>query len=125
MSEPPTLPMVLKRATALCADLDRLKLEAGRVLADLEAIARDAAREAASADRARRSADALQQLAQRQSLLTSREAAESLSITERTLWSHTKSGDIPAVRIGRAVRYDPKDLAAWLDRAKQRDRQAV
>jgi excisionase family DNA binding protein len=51
-------------------------------------------------------------------LLTPREAARMLSICEKTLWSLTKRGEIPAVRIGRAVRYDPRDLAAWIKSAK-------
>jgi excisionase family DNA binding protein len=48
-------------------------------------------------------------------LLTARQAARALSISERTLWSLTKSGQIPAVRIGRAVRYDPADLRRWIN----------
>lgn len=52
-------------------------------------------------------------------LLTARQAAKVLSISERTLWGLTKSGDIPAVRFGgRNVRYDPADLRAWIDSAK-------
>lgn len=52
-------------------------------------------------------------------LLTVRQAAKVLSISERTLWGLTKSGDIPAVRFGgRNVRYDPRDLDAWIQAAK-------
>jgi excisionase family DNA binding protein len=51
-------------------------------------------------------------------LLTATEAAEALAISPRTLWSLTDSGDLPCVRIGRAVRYDPADLRAWIDRRK-------
>ena len=52
-------------------------------------------------------------------LLTARQAAKSLSISERTLWGLTKAGEIPAVRFGgRNVRYDPRDLDAWIQRAK-------
>ena len=51
-------------------------------------------------------------------LLTARQAARVLTISARTLWSLTKDGQIPAVRIGRAVRYDPADLRRWIDRAK-------
>ncbi len=51
-------------------------------------------------------------------LLTARQAARVLSISERTLWSLTKDGQIPAVRIGRAVRYDPEDLRRWINLAK-------
>jgi excisionase family DNA binding protein len=52
-------------------------------------------------------------------LLTARQAAKVLSISERTLFSLTKSGSITAVRFGgRNVRYDPADLRAWIDSAK-------
>ncbi len=53
-------------------------------------------------------------------LLTVRQAAKVLSISERTLWGLTKAGDISAVRFGgRNVRYDPADLRAWIDSAKK------
>jgi excisionase family DNA binding protein len=47
-------------------------------------------------------------------LLTPREAAAALCISERSLWSLTRSGTVPAVRIGRSVRYDPVALQAWI-----------
>jgi excisionase family DNA binding protein len=40
------------------------------------------------------------------------ESAKALAISAKTLWQMTKDGQIPAVRIGRAVRYSPKDLMA-------------
>jgi excisionase family DNA binding protein len=53
-------------------------------------------------------------------LLTAREAAKVLAVSERTLFSLTKSGAIPVVRIGdRGIRYDPADLRAWIDSAKK------
>lgn len=39
-------------------------------------------------------------------LLKSSEAAKLLSISERTLFTLTKDGTIPSVRLGRSVRYD-------------------
>lgn len=51
-------------------------------------------------------------------LLSAREAAKALSVCEKTLWTLTQRGDIPVVRIGRAVRYDPRDLRAWIESAK-------
>lgn len=51
-------------------------------------------------------------------LITPREAAKALSVCEKTLWSLTKRGELPAVRIGRAVRYDVSDLQAFIDRQK-------
>jgi len=52
-------------------------------------------------------------------LVTAREAAKMLSICEKTLWTLTKNGQIPSVRIGAAVRYDPRDLTRWIDSAKK------
>jgi excisionase family DNA binding protein len=51
-------------------------------------------------------------------LWTSREAAQALTISERKLWSLTNEGSIPCVRIGRAVRYDPADIRAWIESQK-------
>ena len=52
-------------------------------------------------------------------LLAAREAAEALSVCEKTLWSMTEPrGDLPCVRIGRRVLYDQRDLLAWIDRRK-------
>jgi len=51
-------------------------------------------------------------------LLTTREAAKALAICERKLWELTNRGEIPAVRIGRAVRYDPRDLARFVESQK-------
>ena len=53
-------------------------------------------------------------------LLTAREAATALTISERFLYTMTQRGDIRAVRLGRAVRYDPKDLRAWIEKAKEK-----
>lgn len=51
-------------------------------------------------------------------LMTSREAATALAVSERTLWTLTNRGEIPAVRIGRSVRYDPHDLTRWISQLK-------
>ena len=54
-------------------------------------------------------------------LLTAKEAAAALGVCEKTLWSLTDPrGPIRCVRIGRAVRYDPHDLSAWIEQAKSR-----
>jgi len=52
-------------------------------------------------------------------LWKNREAARFLAISERTLWSLTQRGEIPCVRIGRAVRYDPADLREWIAARKR------
>lgn len=51
-------------------------------------------------------------------LLTVREAADLLRISDRTLWTLTSSGRLPSVRVGRSVRYDIADLRKWIDSQK-------
>lgn len=51
-------------------------------------------------------------------LLTVRQVAMRLGIGLRTISSLTASGDLPCVRIGRSVRYDPADVAAFVERLK-------
>ena len=51
-------------------------------------------------------------------LMTSRDAARFLSISERTLWTLSNVGDLPRVLIGRAVRYDAADLEAFINTKK-------
>jgi hypothetical protein len=56
-------------------------------------------------------------------LHTHRNAARVLAVSERTLWGLVKSGEIPCLRIpgrgkARAIRYDVRDLLAWIDRVK-------
>jgi excisionase family DNA binding protein len=45
-------------------------------------------------------------------------SSRALSISERTLFTLTQRGEIPAVRIGRAVRYEAADLQAYIVRRK-------
>lgn len=42
------------------------------------------------------------------------EAAEALGISDRTLWTWTRSGDVPHVRIGGVVMYPIDGLREWL-----------
>src|SRR6516164_7753299 len=57
-------------------------------------------------------------------LLKSREAADALGISDRTLWELTARGEIPVLRIpgrgkeARALRYDVDDLRTGIDRQK-------
>jgi excisionase family DNA binding protein len=55
-----------------------------------------------------------------QLLLTARQAAQALSVSERTLWQLSKDGRIPIVRIGRSVRYQVKDLERFIETARNR-----
>ena len=52
-------------------------------------------------------------------LLQPREAAQSLGICERTLYALTKRGELPVIRIGRAVRYSVDDIRAWIEKSKK------
>ena len=51
-------------------------------------------------------------------LLTIRDTARALAICEKSVWSLTRDGRLPAVRIGRAVRYDVADLRAFIESTK-------
>lgn len=46
--------------------------------------------------------------------LRAREAAAALGISSRSLWSLTACGEVPHVRLGRAVVYPVAQLEAWL-----------
>lgn len=52
-------------------------------------------------------------------LLTPDEAAKALRISVRTLRDMTDAGEVPSVRFGRAVRYDPADLQTLANSKKQ------
>lgn len=54
-------------------------------------------------------------------LLTAKQAAAALAISERTLWQLTKDAELRCVRIGRAVRYDVAELHAWIARKQGRE----
>ncbi|HEY4311749.1 MAG TPA: helix-turn-helix domain-containing protein [Pirellulales bacterium] len=48
-------------------------------------------------------------------LLTADEAAESLSVCRKTLYSMTvPRGPLPCVKVGRAVRYSVASIEAWI-----------
>ncbi|MEX2171348.1 MAG: helix-turn-helix domain-containing protein [Pirellulales bacterium] len=48
-------------------------------------------------------------------LLTAREAAELLGVSEKTLWNHSyPRGTVPIVRFGKTLRYSPDALQRWI-----------
>ena len=51
---------------------------------------------------------------QSQPLINRAAAASLLGISERTLWSLTKNGTVPVIRIGRSVRYSVAALELWI-----------
>jgi predicted DNA-binding transcriptional regulator AlpA len=60
----------------------------------------------------------------KQLLIKSPEAATFLGVGERTLWSLTAPrGPIPSVKIGCSVRFDKRDLIAFVDAQKQKSNQ--
>jgi hypothetical protein len=54
-------------------------------------------------------------------LLSARDAARTLAISERSLWAITAPrGSLPVVKIGRSVRYHFADLQAYIEAQKQK-----
>lgn len=49
-------------------------------------------------------------------LLSPRQASRALAISERTLFTLTKSGEVPCIRIGKLVRYSVDGLRKYIDR---------
>lgn len=47
-------------------------------------------------------------------LIDVRTTCQRLNISARTLWALTAAEAIPVRKIGRAVRYSPDELAAWV-----------
>ena len=51
-------------------------------------------------------------------LMDLHEVARALHVSERTAWGLVKAGDLPAVRIGRRLLFDPADLRVYIERQK-------
>jgi excisionase family DNA binding protein len=51
-------------------------------------------------------------------LLRAEEVAERLTVPTSWVREHTRSGEIPHVRLGRWVRYSTADVDAWIDECK-------
>ena len=61
----------------------------------------------------------------REGLLTVREAAQYLAVTVSTLYGWVWQRRIPFVKIGRALRFDAQDLAAFIDANKYVPRKEI
>lgn len=61
----------------------------------------------------------------REGLLTIREAAQYLAVSVSTLYGWVWQRRIPFVKIGRALRFDPHDLTAFVEANKQLPRKEV
>jgi excisionase family DNA binding protein len=55
-------------------------------------------------------------------LLTAREVHEATGIPLARVYELTRDGEIPAVRLGRAVRYSATRLSEWIDAGGTADR---
>ena len=49
-------------------------------------------------------------------LLTVREASQVLHINRYLIYRLARDGDLPAIRVGRMVRFRPEDLREWIDK---------
>ena len=55
-------------------------------------------------------------------LVDAKTAARLLGIGSRKLWEITNTRELPAVRIGRAVRYQMAEIQAFIERSKDKPR---
>lgn len=53
-------------------------------------------------------------IAARRKALTSAEVANFLGLARSTVYDMARDGRIPSIRIGSAIRHDPKHIADWL-----------
>ena len=53
-----------------------------------------------------------------EAFLTTEEVLGYLKVTPRTIYRLIRSGDLPAVRIGRQWRFRRTDLDAWIERQR-------
>ncbi len=54
----------------------------------------------------------------REDILTIKEVAEYLKVTERTLYRLAQEGKIPAFRVGASWRFKRADIDAWIEGQK-------
>lgn len=45
-----------------------------------------------------------------------KELSNILAISHKTIYKQAQRGEIPSIRVGGAVRFDPKAVADWLDK---------
>jgi excisionase family DNA binding protein len=54
-----------------------------------------------------------------EALLTVKEVAELLRIHQVTVYRMVRRRDLPSVRVGRELRFDPADLRRWIEAHKE------
>jgi len=52
-------------------------------------------------------------------LLKVSEVADRLGLSQRKIWSLASEGALPKVRIGAAVRFDPRDVDALIEQSRE------
>lgn len=58
---------------------------------------------------------------QRREMLTVEQVADHLRVSRMTIYRVIHAGDLPAVRIGRSIRIDARDIKPYLDRSHVAD----
>ena len=58
-------------------------------------------------------------------IMTVSEVAEYLRVNPQTIYRKAKAGELPVVRIGRAIRFRRSELEAWLKGAQLEETSAV
>jgi excisionase family DNA binding protein len=53
-------------------------------------------------------------------LMTANEVARLLRVSGRTVFALVERAELPAVRMGRCVRFDPADVLQYIGRAKRK-----
>ena len=64
----------------------------------------------------------IETLESREEALNVRQMAELLKVSERHIYELAANGSLPAFRVGKAIRFDPHDVADWLRRKKPPNR---
>lgn len=60
----------------------------------------------------------IETLESREEALNVREVAELLGVSDKHIYGLAARGKLPAFRIGKAIRFDPQDVADWLRKRK-------
>ena len=51
-------------------------------------------------------------------LLTAQEVAREWQVPVSRIYAAARRGELPAIKLGRYTRFDPRDLEAWLERQR-------
>lgn len=60
----------------------------------------------------------IETLESREEALNVRQVAELLGVSDKHIYELVAQGKLPAFRVGKAVRFDPQDVADWLRKRK-------